>query len=202
MQLCAELCLPSSAQHTGRCGQCPALGLAAIRKLSVYQHRHEIPRLPPLCPPGSCRLRGGRPSWNCPSRHPQTDRIPVQGSWIVSGMEGRGGIWAPTALGSSAFGTHTSSPPPAGVNSLRDPCTSSQLPSAKPSAAPDSPKGLTWSSKGLGGCSGPNPQMRNCAPLLAKPHRVWETSSQNLEPSVGASVKGRRRQPGCPTGLN
>ena len=216
MQLCAE-CLSPPSDSIAHASVQPVSGPVAgrhIRKLSIYQHRHKIPRLLPLClpPPLKTQRRSGL-SLKCPSRRPQTDRIP-SGSWIVSGTEGPGP--GPTAaatargylglyfLGEFCFGDLHPPPPPApprGVNSLRDPCTPSQLPPAKPSLQlPTAQKGKPGAARAWEAALGLTPRWREPCPLLARPRRVWETSSQNLEASVGASVKGRRRQPGCPTG--
>ena len=64
MQLCAES-LPPPSDSTAHGLVQPVSGPVAgrhVRRLSVYQHRHKMPRLLPLCLPRPCRLRGGQVS--------------------------------------------------------------------------------------------------------------------------------------------
>ena len=213
MQLCTERLSPPSDSIAHGSVQ-PVSGPVAgrhIRKLSVYQHRHKIPRLLPLptpTPEDSEEVRS-LPEMSQP---PSPDR--QNSIWVLDCFRD-GGAWARTDSGGNSkwvsepllpwefcfWDLHPHPAPPWGVNSLRDPCTPSQLPPAKPSLQlPTAQKGKPGAARAWEAALGLTPRWREPCPLLARPRRVWETSSQNLEPSVGASVKGRRRQPGCPTG--
>lgn len=143
------------------------------------------------------------------SQPPSPDR---QNSGSILDLLRDRGAWARTDGSASSTGAYGPllpwgvlllglTPLPRGVNSLSNPCTPSQFPQAKPSLQlPTARKGKPGGARAWEAALGLTRRWREPCPLLARPCRVREVSSQDLEPSVGASVKRRRRQPSCPTG--
>lgn len=137
-----SVCLPhQTAQHLGRCSQCPALWLAGTSEglVSINTDTKYLGCCLSACPaPADSEEVRSLPERSQP---PSPDR--QNSGWILDCLRD-GGAWARTDGSGSSTGASRPllpwgvlllglTPLPQGVNSLRDPCTPSQLPQAKPS---------------------------------------------------------------------